>query len=244
MQGLYVKVTNYNHNRKTTMLNKNSDSYKLYLAGIITENQYYDIMDPKPKVEVSDDGNDMLKRNLKDIKEYAELILSIMEDHDQLEEWMENKISVCRANISDVAHAFKYDKEEEAEDAASSCGGGGGSVRVISMESTEHGDDHYGVDDDSFINPPDEDDDESQDDLWDREKRLMDVAKPILSKVGKRIDNGQFRHPKWTDSGSIPELQHHHGSGDPDGMKDYLYDIASELPSDLGRELTIKINNI
>ena len=223
MQGLYVKVTNYNHNRKTTMLNKNSDSYKLYLAGIITESQYYDIVDPKPKVEVSDDGNDMLKRNLKDIKEYAELILSMMDEHDQLEEWMENKISVCRSNISDVAHAFKHDKEEDAEDAASSCGGGGGSVRVISMESTEHGE---------------------GDDKWDREGRLMDAANSVMSKVGERIDSGEFEHPEWTDSGSLPEFLRHHGEGDPEGMKSHLEDIAGEIPSDLGKELMEKIRDI
>ena len=230
------------------MLNKNSDSYKLYLAGIITESQYYDIVDPKPKVEVSDDGNDMLKRNLKDIKEYAELILSMMDEHDQLEEWMENKISVCRSNISDVAHAFKHDKEEDAEDAASSCGGGGGSVRVISMESTEHGDDHYGVDDDSFINPPDEDDEDDDPGYdkksWDREGRLMDAAHSVMYKVGDRIDGGEFEHPEWKDSGSLPEFRRHHGSGDPDGMKSHLEDIAKELPSDLRRELLDKIGRI
>ena len=179
------------------MFDKNNKNYKFYLAGIISESQYYDLCegypmsidnpgkvagDPKhPKMaarqaitdigmkithadkmgdkeaaenfkkdlrkklevlkynwqvdpyaltfldEASNDGNRMLMNNLKDIKEYADLILSMLEDHDQLDEWMENKISVCRAYMSDVGHAFKNDKDEDEEE------GGCGGIPVASM---------------------------------------------------------------------------------------------------------------
>ncbi len=96
------------------MINKENSNYKLYLAGIISENTYYDLCTNKEiKNEASDDGNDMLMRNLKDISDYSNMILDLLTQEDQLEEWMEHKISVCRAYISDVAHAFKHDKDEE-----------------------------------------------------------------------------------------------------------------------------------
>jgi len=97
------------------MYNKNNPNYKKYLAGMISENEYYDSFEPKVN-EVSDDGNDMLKRNLKDIQEYSSMMLDLLTSEDQLEEWMESKVAVCRAYISDVAHAFKHDKEEASEE--------------------------------------------------------------------------------------------------------------------------------
>lgn len=111
------------------MFDKKNKNYKLYLAGIISENQYYDLCEGNPMSldEASNDGNRMLMNNLKDIKEYADLILSMLEDHDQLDEWMENKISVCRAYMSDVGHAFKNDKDEDQEE------GGCGGIPVASM---------------------------------------------------------------------------------------------------------------
>jgi len=116
------------------MFDKNNKNYKFYLAGIISESQYYDLCEDHPiatndggKLEASNDGNRMLMNNLKDIKEYADLILSMLEDHDQLDEWMENKISVCRAYMSDVGHAFKNDKDEDEEE------GGCGGIPVASM---------------------------------------------------------------------------------------------------------------
>ena len=101
------------------MINKDNPNYKLYLAGLMSENNYYDSCNPVEKStektnEVSNDRNDMLMSNLKTLIEHANLILDMLEPEDQLEEWMEHKISVSRAYITDVAHAFKNDKEDAA----------------------------------------------------------------------------------------------------------------------------------
>lgn len=101
------------------MLDKNNENYKLYLAGIISENQYYDLCDGKVN-EVSDDGNDMILSNLQSIIDHANMLTDMIEPNSKLEEWMEGKIAICKAYLSDIAHAFKHDKEKEN---VGGCGG-------------------------------------------------------------------------------------------------------------------------
>lgn len=113
------------------MFDKKNENYKFYLAGIISESEYYDRCEenkPIEKVnEVSDDHNQMLIRNLKDIVEHTNMLLDMVDESSNLHEWMESKIAVCKAYISDVAHAFKNDKEEDEEE------GGCGGIPVASM---------------------------------------------------------------------------------------------------------------
>ena len=108
------------------MINKNNSNYNLFLAGLISENEYFDSCTPvelpiENKNEASNDHNDMLMSNLKTLIEHATLMLNMLEPEDQLEEWMEHKISVARAYITDVAHAFKNDKDD-AEKFSGGCG--------------------------------------------------------------------------------------------------------------------------
>lgn len=93
------------------MFDKSNENYGLYLAGLISEEQYYASFD-KTINEVSDDGNDMLKANLEGIIEHAQMMLNLLTPEDQTEEWMEYKVAVCKTYMQDVAHAFKHDKEE------------------------------------------------------------------------------------------------------------------------------------
>jgi hypothetical protein len=76
----------------------------------------------EPKVnkisEASNDGNEMLKNNLNDIIEYATKLSSVVESTSELDEWMENKITVARTYLSDVTHAYLNDLKKQ-----SSCGG-------------------------------------------------------------------------------------------------------------------------
>lgn len=94
------------------MFDKQNENYKLYLAGIISENEYYDICDDKQINEVSDDGNDMIMSNLSSILDHAQMLKDRIKPDSELDEWMESKIAVCKAYLSDIAHAFKYDQEK------------------------------------------------------------------------------------------------------------------------------------
>lgn len=94
------------------MFDKNNENYKLYLAGIISESEYYDLCDDKPVNEVSDDGNDMIMSTLSSIIDHAQMLKNSVKPDSQLDEWMESKLAVCRAYLQDVAHAFKYDQEK------------------------------------------------------------------------------------------------------------------------------------
>lgn len=103
------------------MFDKSNPNYGLYLAGLISEEQYYNSFN-KIINEISDDGNDMLKANLEGIIEHAQMMLDLLTPQDQTEEWMEYKVAVCKTYMQDVAHAFKHDKEEEMKQ-SSGCGG-------------------------------------------------------------------------------------------------------------------------
>jgi len=67
--------------------------------------------------EASNDGNEMLKNNLNDIIEYATKLNELVNESSDLDEWMENKITVARTYLSDVTHAYMNDLKK------SSCGG-------------------------------------------------------------------------------------------------------------------------
>jgi len=57
-------------------------------------------------------GSYMVRRNLYSIHKFAAMLLEMIDEHDEIESWMEHKISVAKAAISDVKDAFMYDKEE------------------------------------------------------------------------------------------------------------------------------------
>lgn len=53
-----------------------------------------------------DNEMEMHLKNLRIIAHYAKSIHDMIENGQDLEEWQQHKISVCRAYISDVKHAF------------------------------------------------------------------------------------------------------------------------------------------
>ena len=67
--------------------------------------------------ESSNDNNKMLKNNLNDIVDYGGKLLELVNESSQLDEWMENKITVARTYLSDVTHAYMNDLKD------SPCGG-------------------------------------------------------------------------------------------------------------------------
>lgn len=57
-------------------------------------------------------GSYMVRRNLHSIHKFAAMLLEMIDEHDEIESWMEHKISVAKAAISDVKDAYMYDQEE------------------------------------------------------------------------------------------------------------------------------------
>jgi hypothetical protein len=52
------------------------------------------------------EGMETHLKNLRIIAHYAQKIHEMVENGADLEEWHQNKISVCRAYLSDIGHAF------------------------------------------------------------------------------------------------------------------------------------------
>jgi len=74
-------------------------------------------MKKKKKNESHDEGGSyMVRRNLHSIHKFASTLLEMIEEHDEIESWMEHKISVAASAMNDVTNAFVYDKEENHDD--------------------------------------------------------------------------------------------------------------------------------
>jgi hypothetical protein len=58
-------------------------------------------------------GSYMVHRNLHSINKAVKELLQMVDEHDEIESWMEHKISVAKAAISDVRDALAYESEEE-----------------------------------------------------------------------------------------------------------------------------------
>lgn len=69
-----------------------------------------DIM--KKKNESHHSGSYMVRRNLHSIRKFADMLMQMIDENDEIESWMEHKISVAKAAMSDVKDAFMYDQEE------------------------------------------------------------------------------------------------------------------------------------
>ena len=66
----------------------------------------------KKKNESHHSGSYMVRRNLHSIRKFADMLMQMIDENDEIESWMEHKISVAKAAMSDVKDAFMYDKEE------------------------------------------------------------------------------------------------------------------------------------
>jgi hypothetical protein len=68
------------------------------------------------KNESHHSGSYMVRRNLHAIVKYASMLMDMIGEHDEVESWMEHKISIAKAAVSDVKDAMMYDQEEGDED--------------------------------------------------------------------------------------------------------------------------------
>ena len=61
----------------------------------------------------SDDEGYMIKSELYNIGKYALELHDMINDYDDLPEWMQSKVSQMAGMIGDVKHALEYDQESE-----------------------------------------------------------------------------------------------------------------------------------
>lgn len=66
------------------------------------------------------EGSYMVARNLHSIKKAVEQLIAMIDENDEVESWMEHKISVAKAALSDVRDALTY--EHEADGGCDVCG--------------------------------------------------------------------------------------------------------------------------
>ena len=160
------------------------------------------------------DGNDMLKRNLHDICDHSKMILSMLHDHDVIEEWMRYKISVSNSNMSDVAHAFKHRKREQM-----GCGANESAEEIDPVDAKLESD-------------------------WKREENLIRIGDRYLSSLSKMIARGDYSHPDFQDESEVPEIRTWHGEGEPEQMKAYLRDMAGKMPRELASRMLKDIESV
>jgi hypothetical protein len=84
---------------------------------IITEKQLAKLVDNmKPKVnEEEKPGSYMAKQQLFMIATLAHKMWEMMEEGEQLEDWMESKIAQCDSSITSVVKAYMYDEVAEKQ---------------------------------------------------------------------------------------------------------------------------------
>jgi hypothetical protein len=73
----------------------------------------------KKKNECGDEnyqGSYMVSRNLHAIMHALEEIMPLVDEHDEIESWIEHKVSVAKEAISSVRDALMYDDDEEGGD--------------------------------------------------------------------------------------------------------------------------------
>jgi hypothetical protein len=84
----------------------------------------------KNKNENHHGGSYMVAKNLHALLDDVQDLLQMIDENDEVESWMEHKVSVARAAVADVRDALHYDQGAEG------CGCGGDDA---------HADDHGGV---------------------------------------------------------------------------------------------------
>lgn len=87
---------------------------------IVTEEQLENIINRLKPINESEmtegsDGNYMAKQQLFMIATLAHKMWEMMEDGEELDDWMESKIAQCDASITSVVKAYLYDEVEEKQ---------------------------------------------------------------------------------------------------------------------------------
>lgn len=103
----------------------------------------------KNKNECHDDhsGSYMVRRNLYSIHKFAAMLLEMIDEHDEIESWMEHKISVAKAAMADVKDAFMYDKEEGdmSDDGHDDGGHNMPHMKIAILRKADQGSDDFGL---------------------------------------------------------------------------------------------------
>lgn len=106
-----------------------------------------DIEGEKPSEPHDSDGS-MAKRNLWKMSEYAKELYNLIDDNEDLEPWVEEKIAIASFMIDSVAHYMEYEKNVDNADASMSSS----SIRHEEDEEDEESEDE----EEFYFDPEDE----------------------------------------------------------------------------------------
>jgi hypothetical protein len=83
---------------------------------IITKNQLETLMsDSKPNLKESKDGEYMSKQHLFTIATLAYKMWEMLEEGEEIDDWMESKIAQAEQGITSVVKAYLYDEYAEKD---------------------------------------------------------------------------------------------------------------------------------
>jgi hypothetical protein len=89
-------------------------------------------------MEGQKEGSYMVARNLHAIKHALDEIMPLVDEHDEIESWIEHKISVAKDAISSVRDALTYDADNDcACGCGGNCGCGGEDGEAVEVEVDE-----------------------------------------------------------------------------------------------------------
>ncbi len=66
----------------------------------------------EPYFDYPDEEGDMAKRQLQRINEYSEELMNMLDDNEQLEAWVQSKITKASDYIATVKHYLEYEMEK------------------------------------------------------------------------------------------------------------------------------------
>lgn len=66
------------------------------------------------QAQCGDDSGDMDLQNCEQINEYSKIICDILHSGCCLDEWMQQKLTVCKTYISDIKHALEFKKKHHS----------------------------------------------------------------------------------------------------------------------------------
>ena len=67
----------------------------------------------EPYFDHPDDEGSMAKKQMQQLTEYSSELLDMLEDHDQLESWVQSKITKAVDYISTVKHHLEYEMSKQ-----------------------------------------------------------------------------------------------------------------------------------
>jgi hypothetical protein len=83
-------------------------------------------------MEGQKEGSYMVARNLHSIKHALDEIIPLVDEHDEIESWIEHKVSVAKEALAAVRDALMYDTEQQQ-----GCGCGGAEDAAAEMQDME-----------------------------------------------------------------------------------------------------------